>query len=110
MDIDQIVILFKKHKFKVKDISAGIDERAYYTDTDEIQIGIFDYTYPNTGYNGKILMEHKNNFDKWSKVFYRATFPSNEDEFNLILKDLKYISDKANEDSGNRFGSLERRF
>ena len=110
MNIDEIVSLFKKSKFKIKDISCGVDEKAYYTETDEIQIGIFDYTYPNTGYNGKILMEHKNNFDKWSKVFYSSTFPSNEREFNIVLKDLKYISDKDNEDSGNNFGSLDRRF
>lgn len=110
MTIDQIIELFKRHKFKIKDISTGVDERAYYTETENMQIGIFDYTYPNTGYNGKILIEHKDNFDKWSKVFYSSTFPNTENEFKIILRDLNYIDNKYDKESGNNLGSLTREF
>lgn len=110
MGIDKIVVLFKKHKFKIKDISTDVDERAYYTENENMHIGIFDYTYPNTGYCGKILIEHKDNFDKWSKVFYSSDFPNNEKEFRIILRDLEYINNEYDKECGNKFGFLTRGF
>lgn len=101
---------FKKNKFKMKDISSGPLEFAFYTEWEDLKIGIFDYGYPNTGYNGKILVEHKENFDKWSKVFYDCNFPANEEDFKVFLEDLKYIGRKFNEKQGNNFGGLSRSF
>lgn len=109
MDIKDIVNLFKKHKFKVVDVSFKNDIM-FTIETENLIIGIFGYDYPNTGYCGKILAEHKDNFDKWSKAFYSASFPSDAEELEIILDDLKYISNEKNKKSGNNFGRLVRSF
>ena len=109
MDIEEIIKLFKQYKFKVEYMGIE-DEIAYLIETDEIRIGIFDHTYPNTGYCGKILMEHQDNFDKWSKAFYSSSFPTDKDDFLIILEDIKYVSTDFNKIAGNKFGSLTRDF
>ncbi len=109
MDINEIIKLFKNKKFKIKDISCEYG-LAYSTENESVIIGIFDHDYPNTNYRGKILAEHKNNFDKWSKSFYIANFPANKDEFKIILSDIKHISNSLNEASGAIFGHLIREF
>jgi hypothetical protein len=99
--------LIDKNEFKIIEDK---DEPAFYFETKELRVGVFDFPYPNTGYNGHILAEHKANFDKWSKTFYKANFPSDEVEMGLVMKDLEYISDDANKESGNSFGNLFRSF
>ena len=83
---------------------------AFYFDIFNLRVGVFDHEYPNEMRCGKILAEHNENFDKWSKSFYSATFPNEEYEMYIILADFKHISDGLNVRSGNSFGSLIREF
>lgn len=96
MDIFEIVELFRKHGFKIKNVGDY-----FYLKTEDLEIGIFDQDYPNNSYCGCIVAEHIDNFDKRYKSFYKASFPKNEEEFKLLLEDLKYISNEANKKSGN---------
>jgi hypothetical protein len=111
MDIHQIINLFKEKTYKVKDISTLDGEWAYSIEDDILTIGIFDYDYPDTGYNGKICVDFSSQFDKWSKCFYQCDFPSEEDQFNMLLSDLDYLKkEKLNEMCSNKFGKLVRTF
>jgi hypothetical protein len=107
MDYDEIFNKFKNKKYKIEKDKFN---SAFYIETDGLMVGVFDFDYPNDNYRGKILAEHLDNFDKWSKAFYMSDFPNNKDELNIILNDLKHIADEKNKKSGNNFGHLVRTF
>jgi len=85
----------------------GRDGEVIFTNKD-IRVGIFPHSFLNKGWAGHVLAEHEENFDKWSKHFYRCSLPSNKDQMKLLLSDLKYINNNANKKSGNEFGRLIR--
>ena len=109
MSIEKIIELFNSRGFVFEDISYE-DKLAYYTKHNGLRISIFDHDYPNTGYCGSILVEHEDNFDKWSKAFYQSDFPGDDKDFDILMNDLLYVSQDFNKEAGNGFGGLVRRF
>lgn len=106
LDYYMLKPLFSKYS-RVRDDD---EDDAFYFETDDLMVGVFSHVYPNTGYNGKVLAEHKNNFDKRSKAFYSSDLPSNKKEIDIIVCDLEYISSKENEEAGDAFSTLHRTF
>ena len=106
-EMREIVNYFKTKGFK---ITKDENENSYSTEDEHLRIGIFGYDYPNENYCGKILAEHKDNFDKWSKAFYSCSLPSSEEEIEILLSDLKYITTDENKEAGDCFGKLRRTF
>lgn len=109
MIFEEIRDAFEKTKYK-KYIKDDEDEEAFYIKTKEIVIGVFNFSYPNSNWVGKIIADSIENINKTSDAIYWATFPRNKDDFNLLLEDLDYIPTKSNIKSGNRLGRLERTF
>jgi len=110
MKIEEIVNEFKKRGFEIDDISLEDGELAYTFACGDLRVGIFDHDYPNTGYCGSILVEYKDYFDKWSKVFYKSSFPCKESDFELLMYDLFYLTSNLNKKSSLMYGRLERTF
>ena len=116
MYIEELITLFKNKGFKIKEMSIMPNEyddnlyKAYFIKTRKLSIGVFDYNYPNTSYNGKIVIDYTDLFDKWHKCFYMAMFPDNGDEFKIQLADIKYLSKKINYKASDMFCRLTRSF
>jgi len=96
-------------RFILKDISFE-RYKAFTFEVNDLVVGIFNYNYPNKTYAGKILMEFKDLFDKWSKCFYEYTLPEKEGHLKIFYEDLDYFGTIKSKHFSDNFGSICRNF
>lgn len=100
------VVSFLKKTTNIKVLHNDSD--AVVLESANLLIGVFDYEYPNTNQAGRIMVDHKSNFDKWSKAYYSCTLPNEKWQYEVLLDDLSYVDSKAQENASNNFSFLNR--
>lgn len=106
VDVNAIVKKITATGFKIKDTT----DNSVIMTNGVLRVGVFARDFPHPEWQGKVLADHEANFDKWAKHFYSCEFPGVEQEFDIMVADLRYIQDENNQKSSNCFGHLFRSF
>ena len=90
------------------DVTNKGDEGDIVLSNGTLRVAIFPISYPHSYWRGKILAEHEDSFDKWSKHYYMVDIPELEDDINIVIEDLIYIDNKRHANSSNGYSTLRR--
>lgn len=106
---EKVVEMFTNAGFKGK----YYDHNApgcYQLEVGGLRVAVFAHDWCNTTQQGHVLADHNENFDKWSKAYYWCELPENQEQFDILLRDLQYIDNDADVKMSNDFGLLRRTF
>lgn len=105
--VERLVRTMMDSQFEIKHKD---DDGAFVLTNGELRVGIFPPDYPHSIWKNHVLAEHEDNFDKWSKHFYKCDIPSDATEELVLMNDLRHIQNEENKKIGTRFGLLTRSF